>query len=244
MDDIIRICNQQYILSGKIYIFCMLLPVLVGLIKWSSLNKTLKWFFGYCLATLLVNGIELLYLSAANRYQDFFAPWFVITDNSLNFLLILYQLKNFLLLGWFFSSLLLKHGYGRFTWNLSIVLSLLAVAAYIFEQGWRNYGTIAPTLEACFLFVIPLFYLWHLSRTTLAIPFLKNSYFLISLGLALPNLIGLFLYFFAASIQAYDFCLFTRLGIAKNGFEILGQLLFALAFWRAHFTKYIPPTAI
>lgn len=222
----------------------MLIPIIAALLRWKLLNKPLKLFFFFCLSYLLLNCLDFLYLFAVNNYTAFFGPWLAMTGNSLNFLLILYQLNNFIMLGWFFSLLLDDKNYGHGLKNTSIILSLAAILGYIIEKGWRNFGFFGPTAEAIFLFAIPLFYLWHLSRISHSVPSLKNPYFLISIGLAMPNLIGLFLYFVGDSIRAENFCLFARLSIARNCFVIIGQLLFALAFWRAHFTKYIPPTAI
>jgi len=243
-DSTIISCNLNLILSAKITIFTMVIPIISAIINFSSLNKALKLFFGYCMVNFSINCLELLYTYGVDNYTSFFRPWLVITDYSLNFLLILYQLTTFLFLGWFFSTLLSSFKYKTWIWRLSILLCITAVIAYIIEQGWKNYGVFGPTVEAIYSVVIPLLFLWYLSRKTLGVPLLKNPYFLISLGLAMPNLIGLFLFFIGDSLHANYFCLFARLSIAKNCIMTIGQFLFALAFWRAHFTKYIPPTAI
>lgn len=221
----------------------MIIPIIVGLLKWKSLSKGLRLFWGYSLTYVLINGLDFLYLYLVNNYTEAFAKWLEITDYSLFFLLILYQLNNFLFLGYFYSYLLKEEPYGKKVWNISLLLSIVAILAYIIEQGWRNYGIVAPCAEAIYLFAVPLFYLWHLSRVSHSVPSLKNPYFLISIGLAMPNLFGLFLYFVGDAIQAEDFCLFTRLSIAKNCFVILGQVFFIIAFWRSHFAKYIPPNS-
>lgn len=244
MEEAIKICSNQMLISGKITIFTMAFPIIAALLYWRELNKVLKIFFVYCLVTFTLNCLELLYVYGVNNYTSFFEPWLAITDYRLNFLLIFYQLRNFIILGWLFSLLLKVHGQGQKLWSISLFLSLAAIVAYILEKGWKNYGVFTPTVAAVFLVVVPLLYLWFLVRSSLSVPIMKNPYFLIGIGLAIPNLISLFLFFMGDPLQANHFCLFARLSIAKNCFLTIGQLLFALAFWRAHFTKYIPPTAI
>ncbi len=244
MENLIDSCNNSLILSGKIALLSTIIPIVFALLKWKLLTRGLKIFLRYIILYVLLNSLDFIYVYLVDNYTSFFESWLIITGYSLFFLLILYQLNNFLTLGHFFSYLLKERAYGKKIWGLSVFLSLLAILAYILEKGWKNYGTIGPSAEAIYLFIVPLFYLWYLSRATHSIPSLKNPYFLISLGLALPNLIGSFLYFTGDFIQAENFCLFARLSITKNCFYILAQFLFVLAFWRAHFTKYIPPTAI
>lgn len=239
MEEIVKICNNQLLLSGKIAIYTMVIPLIVAMIKWRSLNRILRFFFLYCLATLILNLVDLGYVYAVNNYTPFFKHWLEITDYSLNFLAILHQLKSFLLLGFFFSLLLANKNYGKGLWQLSLAISLVAVIAYIVEQGWRNYGVVGPTMLAFFLFATPFFYLWYLSRNSLSLPFPKNPYFLISLGLILPNLIGLILFFIGDSLRENDFCVFARFSIAKNCFVVLELLLFSLAFIRARFANFV-----
>ena len=238
-EELIKKCNQDLILSGKITIFTMLLPIVVAIIRWKKLNKPLKFFFAYCLATFLINCLELSYLEAVNNYTEFFIPWLEVTNYSLNFFLILYQLKGLLFLGYFFSLLFDAYGYRKIVWNASLILSLIAICTYILEQGWKNFGSYGATIDAIYISILPLSYLWFLTRATYEIPLMKNPYFLISLGLVIPNLIGLFLNFFGTSLQANHFCLFARFAITKNCFEILGQSLLALGFWRASYARFI-----
>ena len=232
-------CNQLAVTFGSYAMFFLLLPILVALFRWKSLNKSLKIFFWFCVATLGLNLLELSYVHAVNNYTDFFMPWLKLTNYSLTFLFILYQIKNFAFLGWFFSDLLKKYDAGSWIKWLSIGLIVSSIIAYVLEEGWRNFGVFGPTTQAIYLFIIPFFYLWYLFKNTLAIPIVKNPYFWISIGLITPNLIGLFHYFMADTLEEIDICLLARFTIAKNCFEIIGQILLCIGFWRATFAKYL-----
>ncbi len=239
MTDAEYLCNDLLISFGRATILAMIIPIIAAIIYRKHLNKELKIFLGFCIAALFVNLLESSYIAAVNNYTSFFEKWLAFTDGTTNFFYILYQLKSFIFLGWFYSVLLVGHRYGRWIKILSIFLCLATIVSYIIEKGWRNYGVFGPTADAIFLFVIPLFYLWYLYRINLAVPILKNPYFWISLGLAVPNLIGLFLFFTGDAIYGSDFCLFVRFSIAKNVFLIISQILLFIGFSRARYAKYI-----
>lgn len=218
-------------------IFCMLIPTMVALSKLQKLNKPLRIFLLYCLITFAVNVTELWYVY--NGGLPILKRWLVFTGGTTNFLLILHQIKNFICLGWFFSLVLSTTLYARWVWNISLLLSIVALIAYLLEKGWINYGTVGPIVETCFLVAVPLFYLWYLSTENLGIPLMKHPYFIIGLGLASVGVVTSLLFFLADPLQDNDFCLFARFSIAKNCFEIMGYLLFALAFWRARYARFL-----
>jgi len=232
-------CSEWLVLSGTVAIASMVIPIVFFILNRKEKQYVLFLFFIYCLATLSINTLELVYYKLIESYKDSFRPWLEITDYQLVFFQILHQLKNFALLGWVYSKLIKGYTSSKWLKNLIILLCTISIVFYIVEKGWRNYGTVAPTIEAIFLFIIPFFYLWYLFRTDLALPLQKNPFFWISLGLVIPNLLGLFLYFVGGTIQETDYCLFTRYAITKNGFEIIGQIMFAVAFSKAQFAKYV-----
>ncbi|MEL6719068.1 MAG: hypothetical protein AAFO82_02565 [Bacteroidota bacterium] len=243
MTQIEKLCNKLLISSGKVSTIFMLLPIVVAFLRIRYLNKALKVFLFYCIMTFIINSLDILYIYLVNNYTDQFNEWLQFTDGNLSFSMILHQVKNFLLLGWFFNLLLEDHGYkmGEWVWKSSIFLSVSVSISYIVEEGWKNYGFFGPTSEAIFLFVIPFLYLWYLYKSTLSFPVKKNPFFWISLGLATPNLIGLFLYFSGDAIREIDFCLFARFVTAKNGIDIIGQILLAIGFYYAPYAKYVTP---
>ena len=239
MTDAEIICNKTFLFWAEITIYCMLISIIAAFFYRKQLNDSLRLFWVYCIINFLINLAELLYVYAVNNYTSYFEAWLEVTDGRLNFLLIFYQLKTFALLGWFYSKTL--SGYTSSNWlkTLSFFLCIIAIVIYIINEGWRNYGLFVPAAEAIFLFVIPFLFLWHLFRIDLALPILKNPYFWISLGLIIPNLLSLFLFFTGDTISETDYCFFTRLANTKNGFTIIGQIFIAIGFSKASFTKYV-----
>lgn len=238
MEESIAQINRYLALSGQVAIYMMIIPIIAGLLNWKKLDQALRTFFYYCLCFFLLNGLELLFLHAVEANPAFFDPFLQATGYTLIFSLIAYQLLSFLLLGYFFGLIFAPYGYQKGIWYLSIGLSILAIVAYITEQGWKNYGTFGPTSEAIFVVVLPLAYLWYLSRKTLGQSLLKSSTFLICLGLALPNLLSLIIFFTGDQLYEENFHLFAKLSILKNFFMLAGLLLFALGFWRARTTSF------
>ena len=72
------------------------------------------------------------------------------------------------------------------------------------------------------------------------VPLVKNTYFWISLGLIIPNLIGLFLHFTGKKIETTDKVLFVKLNMVHDLFQIVGFILIAVGFYYARYTKYLP----
>lgn len=242
MTEAEKICNALLINFGKLTLATMILPIIVAFIKLKYLNKILKFFLYYCFATFSLNLLDILYIAAVNNYTDLFDKWLIITDGNVSFSMIIHQLKNFILLGWFYSRLLNEYSIGKWIWKLSLVLCTVVTISYIMEKGWKNYGVFGPTVEAIFLFTVPLLYLWYLYKSNLAFPFTKNSYFWISFGLAVTNLIGLFLYFTGDIILKEDFCLFVRFSTVRNFIEMIAQILLAIGFYHAPYAKYVTPS--
>lgn len=226
--------NSLTIASGQFIIPALCIPVIIGLWKWKDLNQPMKKFSIYLLVFFLINIFDLVYVLTAERYLEFFEPWLAFTNFTLTFSLIAYQLNTFILLGLFFTYLFPKPSDKMIIKVVSVGLAILVVITYILEQGWRNYGIIGPISEAGFCFIIPLIYLWHLSRRHLGIPLYKNPYFLISLGLILPNLIGFILFLLGNFILEHQPILFYQLSLLNNIFLVLSITLFSFAFWRSN----------
>ena len=231
-------CNDLLIWFGRITISTMILPIVFALYQKKHLNKPLKLFLFYCLVTLFINLFEQWYIWAS-VHIPFVHDIAIKLDRSTNFLIILYVLRDFLFIGLFYYALL-PFKYGFWVRGIAILLSIGVLINCIFIEGFIKYGIFNPTSDGIFMVVLPLFYLAFLYNASLNIPIQKISYFWISLGLFIPNLIGLFLYFVGDAIYGGEFCLFVYGSTVKNGFEIIGQILMAVGFWQARYAKYLP----
>lgn len=240
MSDIEKYFHDIFILSGRICLVCILIPVLIALWNKKHLNTPLKIFVWYCLVTLLINITEHLFVWSADNYKTFWLPilkkW-GISDTS--FLQIFYYLKDFALLGWFYA-LLLPLKYSIWVKRIASFLFLATLINYLFIEGYNTYGVFNPAADAIFSFVLPSFYLWYLYRHLINFPLNKNVYFWISFGLIFTNLIGLFLYLVGDAIHKMDYVLFTKMSIIRNIFDMISQVIFAIGFWYAYYVKYLP----
>ena len=228
-----------YIAFGKIVTVAILLPIIVALWKRKHLNKALIIFAIYRFLALLFNILEQVFYYIAVQYYESLKPWldyWQIEDTS--FLTILYQLNNFAFLGWFYF-LLLPTKYGIWVKRLAIILFIAALINYLFIEGYQGFGVFNPNATALFTAGIALFYLGYLYRSTLALPLKKNPYFWMSLGLIIPYVIGLFLYFVQDETHQDNYSFFLIMSILKNVFLIVGQICMAIGFWYAQNTKYI-----
>ena len=226
--------NKLLVVTGQFIIPFLFLPILIGLLRWKSLDKPLRIFFYSLLVYVLLNVFDILYYIVAETYMDFFRPWLEITDYMVTFTLIFYQLNTFLLLGLFFTYLFPKPSYKVTIRVLSYGLAILAIIAYIYECGWRNYGSIGPTTEGLFRFFIPLIYLWWLSQRHLGVRLMSMSQFWIALGLILPSLVGFFLFMIGNEANTQAPNLFYQLSLLKNIFVISSAVFYSIAFWKAN----------
>jgi len=225
--------NNLLAFSGELIIPLLFLPVLVGLLHWKSLDKPLKIFFYSFLVYLLLNLFDLGYLYLAEAFLEEFKPWLEITGYTNTFTLIGYQLNTFLLLGLFFQYLFPSPSQKLVIRTLRYGFALLAIIAFICEQGWKFYGTIGPVTEALFRFSIPLVFLFYLSQKHLGVKLVNISYFWIALGLILPSLVGFLLFTLGKHLSTEEPILFCQLSLLKNIFVISSAVFYSIAFWRA-----------
>lgn len=231
--------SKIFITSAKITTYTMLLPIVVAIWQRRYLNNALRVFLYYCIASFLLALLEQGVYWATDNYWEFLKPFFEYYEiSSLNFFQIFFVLKNYIFLAWFYFLILPKK-YGIGIKYLAIFLSTASIINYLFIEGYHVIGVFNPIAESIFRIIIPAFYLWFLFKNLIHFPIKKNPYFWFSFGLALSNLVTLFYYLIANSIYKPEFILFTKLGIAKNGFEIIALILFSIGFWHAPYVKFV-----
>ncbi len=224
---------------GRLTIITMALPVIVAILYKKYWNKALYAAFLFCLATLGVNLFEQALIWSINTYTDFFLPYLEYWEISNTFFLnILYYLKNLLLLGWFYSLVFPVKPFNSIILYASYILATAAIISY-FIEGYQNMGVVNPAIDTVFIILLPLIYLWVSRKSSLRIPLKKNPYFWISLGLLVPNSLGLFLFFSGDYIHAKNYILYCQLFSVKNVFEIIGQVFISLGFIYAYHARFI-----
>lgn len=233
--------KKALMLAGKVATGFMLIPIFFALRKWKYLNKPLKIFLWYCIATFLVSLIHQLFIWATGYFRAFFVPLlnkYHITDT--NFMGILAYLTNFAFLGWYFYKVMPHEKIAKGILWLSSGLFIAAIIDYLFIGDFRDYGVFTPAASAIFCFVLPLIHLRFLYRYDAKVPLSKNPYFWIDMGLLIPNLMGFFLHFTGNAIYGEDYSLFVKISIVKIILSIIGQVLLAIGFYYARYSKFLP----
>lgn len=123
--------------------------------------------------------------------------------------------------------------------KISYVLSIIFVFNYLFGEGYQDLGIFNPAVNALFIILLPLSYLWFSRVHTLRIPLKRNPYFWISLGLVIPSLFGLFMYLSGDMLSRHYFIFFCQLQIVKLLFEVIGMLFVSLGFSLGGYVRFI-----
>ena len=233
--------NELLISIAGVNTWMMLVPIVVAIWQRRYLNRALKVFLYYCIASFLIAILEQTFIWATGEYYSFFKPFLTrFKIGNTNFLQILFVLKNYIFLGWFYS-IILPEKYSTILKYLAITLSIASIINYLFIEGHNAIGTFNPIAEAVFRFAVPTFYLWFLFRNLLYFPIRKNPYFWISFGLIFINLVALILYFLGDSIYEDNFALYAKIAITRNFLDIISLLFLSIGFWFASYIKYVEP---
>lgn len=237
--------NDILVFFGQITIVVMIIPIVTAIVYWKNLDRKLKIFFLFCCVTLFLSGTEIFLIwNVKKYYQEFWKPildyWNI--ENT-NFFAILFYLRDFILLGWFFSKVLRPLKIALWIKLISVILAILSIVNYVFIEGYLEPGIFNPTADAMFCFIIPMIGIWYVYCSDIKIEMNKNPVFWICLGLILPNLLSLFLYFTSDYLQAEDFSLYVNFMLIKNFFEIIGIILLTIGFTRAYYMRFFYPSA-
>jgi hypothetical protein len=240
MQDDIGFFNSLYIFLGKIGTALLLIPFPAAFRARKYLNKPLKLLCFYLISLVAVNIFEQLFIwSATEHYDVFWKPILaVLKIGDTNFLNILSRLTDFVFVGWIFSFAV-NISLAEKLKTISSVLFFVIILVYFFVDGYQSYGTINAILNRSYLVAIPVVYFWYIFNSLPVISLWKNPYFLFGLGLFIPNLFGLFLSFAGDKLNETDYVAFVKVSIFRNLLAVLAQFLFALAFMRARYAKYL-----
>lgn len=224
--------------TGYVYTVLLLVPVIVAWIYWKRLSKPLKVFHWYLVARIvIVLTSEVLY-RAFVEYSHFWTPVLgFLGISNMHFMNILSSLSQVIGIGYFYMLLSSHAGFCRVMKYVMGGMIVLISSDYFFFEGYKRFGQWA-WLEGIFILVVPALFLWKIIKKDTEVVPLKNSYFLISLGLFLTNLIALVYFFLGSSLYETNMVLFVKMQLAKNGVNVLGQLLFLLAFRRAYLLRF------
>jgi hypothetical protein len=242
MNEIDKYYNELLNLSGKVTTAFSILPILVGAVFYKRFfTKPLKIFFWYLVVRFSLNVLMEVFIWSANKhYLIFWKPIFkaLQIENTL-FFNGFFFLNNFILIGFFYYTLLNIDKKTQWLKYLTIGLSIFEVINYFFIDGFRQFGMVGPIVVNSFTVLLPCYYLWHLSNSPPNLPILKNTYFWISLSLFIAHLIAFLFMFTGAKLYETDFALYCKTSILRNFVEISSQIGFIFAFTKSKYLKYL-----
>ena len=235
--------NDIIIFFGKVVSAVMIIPIVTALIKRKYLDRKLKIFLAFCIISFTIAVLEQLFLWSAKKY--YYEFWKPILDyweiKNTFFLQILAHFRDFALLGSFFSAVLYPGKVYKLVGLISIILAIASIVNYFFIEGYKEPGVFNPTADAIYCFIVPMISMWYLYHIDSKIAMYKNPVFWISLGLILPNLLGLFLYFTSDFLEGENYPLYVNLMLIKNFFEIIGIILITIGFAHAYYMRFFYP---
>jgi hypothetical protein len=230
-----------FMLYAKIVIATMIIPIIVATARFAQLNRSLKIFWGYLSLDFLVAFAAQLFIWATKAYKDFFKPILEkLNIHDTNFISIFNYLTTFLLLGWYFHNVFESKRMQLLVKIITIILFFSTILEGFVWHDFREFSSINATIYTVFCLFMPSLHLWFVYNKMTIAPLSKNPYFWLNLGLILPNIIGLFLDIIGNQLFLTDKTLFYEIFIAKYYFVILAQLLYAVGFYFARYTKFLP----
>ena len=240
MTELEHYYHHLFISFARINTVILALPVIMAVLKWKSLDKTIKFFSLFVSLTLILNLIEHSIIYLTTKYYSFcksYLDYWEIGDTS--FFQIFYYLNIFILLTIFYNKLLPTR-YSIWIKSASICFIIAIIINYLFIEGYKVFGTFNPFVSVAWAFIVPAIYLWYLFKNALHFPLNKNPYFWFSFGLIFASLMGLFLYLIGGFIHESNYVMFTKISITRTIFNMIAQIFLALGFWFAPYARFIP----
>jgi hypothetical protein len=245
MNEQEKIYNELLIFYGRITFLTILIPIVVAIWYYKQLNKPLKIFFYFLVATLIIGLLEQVFIQVAS-YTKILTPflkYFKIEDT--NFYQIVYFLKNYIFLSWFFINSYSSSTLRIWVKYVSILLIFASLVNYFFIEGYHVYGHFNPAVNNLYCFLIPTILLWYVyNNTESKVPLSKNPFFWINLGYVVQNLFTLFFELVGDKLHQTDFILFCQLALGRNIIAFIGFVSCAVGFYYARYTKYMPKATV
>lgn len=235
MNETEKYYNNLLVISGYFPTFFLLAPILLACWKWKQLTLPLRFFFWFCFWLLVFNVLVLLFIWSYTEHQSFWKSylgnWGI--ENVL-FSRIVFYFNDFIFLGYSYFLVLLPNKSKRFHYLLIALLCLLSCVIYVFVDGYQNYGSVGQIFKSVFVLIIVGICFWQLftSKNTKH-SIRKQPFFWINLGLLIPVASTILFESVGDLLFQNDFVVYCKWHILNNAIEILGQIFFIIAFWKA-----------
>lgn len=240
MENDIRYYYDLWMTMALLGLFTMLLPILAGIKYRKVFNKPTRIFFIYVIVHFIVaSGEQAVYWMMVYQNPILSMILKFLSLKTFNFYSIFFIISDFLLLGYFFYLLLVPRKIAKWVFIISYSILASTIINFLFIEGPDGFGTYNITVQAFFNFILPIIYMWILYHTDSKVSLYKNPYFWINLGLIIPNLLGLFLFFAGDKIKSTDFLLFCQIMIIRSIIEIISQILITIGFAYGRYAQFL-----
>jgi hypothetical protein len=227
--------------SSSLIIFVSIIPIIAGLYYKKYLKRrNIGLFLNFLCFFIFIQLIERLYIYIGTYHTKLIMPfvnWAKVEDT--NFFRIFYYLTSAYFLGKLYYNILKKDPIAPFIKWTAIIGSIAMIINYCFIEGYKVVGYFNPNFDTLFCMFMSGYYIWHLIKTDYQLSISKNSYFWISLGLFLLCSISLIFRFLGDDIYKNDYILYLQALIGKNIIDMFAQILYAIGFHYAYYTRYL-----
>lgn len=231
--------NQVLINFDGISLLFWLVPLPFILYYWNKLNRPLKLFGVYVFVLFFLHLAEQIHIWIVLKNDPYWELMKKLHIKDTNFLNITYRLACFSLVGTFYNTILPETIRQKITGiRFIFILCLLSVLIYIFIDGYSHFGTINSLMSRWFQIILSLLCIRKISKSGLNQTIWKNSFFLISLGILIPNVVSLFISFLGSGLQQSNFVLYVKVIIFRNIVGFFGDILTVFAFVNYQSVRY------
>lgn len=209
---------------SKAIIIISHVPILLTFVYVSMIGKTLshelKVFSYYIFFSSIIQFISLAF-------------WFIGKNNLP--LLHLYVAGGFILLAWFYNTLLNSFINPRIIWSIAILFLFFTIANTIFFQGIYKFNSNALTVESVLIIIIALFtYIFFLNDIVKeSTKHDIKSLNWINAGLFIYHSSTLIIFYFGTTIvQSFSRSLNQYTWVFNSFFSIVMYFCFFVGFWK------------
>lgn len=234
-------------LSGNFLIFLNAIWLILVLFSRKLIdNKAINWLTHYSFYAFLISIIELILIKYIlvkdfiyfNEVFDFLGR---LGIHDMNFMSPLSYLIKFIFLPLFFMNIFKEPKWRHFYILLMVGLLLFELIQFFVFKTYQRYDSLSSTVKNLFIIFSSGLFLFKLSKSNYgSISLMKNTYFLIGIGLFIPALTELFLEFIFTKLYETDLITFYKYYLLRNASQAFGFLILIKAFWHARYLKFLP----
>ena len=232
LSDIEQSYNKMLILFDRISILFSLIPLMYIWKVYYTKDKAIKVFTYFILASILLHIIEHIHIWIVLTYDPYWEIMKKLNIRDTNFFNIFYRLNIYIFLGIFYEEIIVRRTIHQISIiHICCILIIFSILIYFFVDGYNQFGTVNSIVSRSFQILFSLISINQIFKSKLNTSIWKNPYFLINLGILLPNSFTLLLSFLSDTFHKTNFILYVQSVIIRNVITLLGEIFFTMAFY-------------